>query len=281
MAAGESGKKVGAIIQARYDSQRFPGKVLMPLPFHSSKAVIQHIYDKAISVKSIHKVIIATSDETSDNVIQEYCASNNMLCSRGSKNNVLERFVLSSELHDLDIVVRMTGDNPVVLVDILDMAIKKHVEAGVDYTRNLNMPYGTSFEIVNVDVLKNILHSNSITDSDKEHVTIFIKQNKSDFKIQELEHNLSPIDFRFTIDYPSDFAAMNLLFTYLDSLGYKYQYSDLYYYLTENKWITSINNQNYQKIQHKSPELEIASALQILRRLGFEPDSYVMKKLNS
>src|SRR5690554_2820553 len=207
--------KVGAIIQARFDSSRFHGKVLKNLPFDSDQTLLSQIYNRLSQSEVIDEIIVATSNELNDDIIEDYAIQNDYLYFRGSKNNVLKRFVNTIEARNLNVVVRITGDNPVVLIDILDSVIQKHIDSKFDYTRNLNLPYGTSFEVINANILKDIYYNQSTTISDQEHVTIYIKNNREKFKIKEIDHQLEPIDFRFTVDYPSDYAAMNIIFQYL------------------------------------------------------------------
>lgn len=279
MVVGEFGKlKVGAIIQARFDSTRLPGKVLKKLPFGSNETVLSQINSRLLQVKEIDEVIVATSDEKNDEIIVEYCKKNNIICVRGSKNDVLGRYVKVANLKKLDIVIRITGDNPVVLIDILKIAIQKHIEGGYDYTRNNNLPYGTSFEIVNVDVLNNI-YNRELTLEDKEHVTIYIKKNKHQFKIQEIDYDLPILDFRFTVDYPSDYAIMNILFQYLQGLGYHYTFDDLNTFVNDNLWLKSVNHNNIQKKQYTTFSEEVEDAINILDKYDLKNIVSFLKKI--
>src|SRR5690606_22794836 len=151
--------KIGAIIQARYDSSRLRGKVLKNLPFDSEETVLSQIHSALAKSKILDEIIIATSEESNDDIIVDYAKENNYIYVRGSKNNVLERFVKAIDERNLDVVVRITGDNPIVLIDILDAVLEKHIESKANYTRNNNLPYGTSFEIVNATVLNDIYNN--------------------------------------------------------------------------------------------------------------------------
>lgn len=269
--------RTGAIIQVRYNSTRFPGKVLKSLPFNSNNTVLSQIHNQLQKVKNIDDIIVATSNESDDDIIEDYCNQNNFICVRGSKDDVLKRFVTVIKERGLDVVVRITGDNPIVLVDILDEVIKKHKTSNVDYTRNLNLPYGTSFEVVNAKVLQDISENKDITTSDKEHVTIYIKSHINEYKYQELEHDLMNIDFRFTIDYPSDYAVMNIVFQYLENLNYSYKYHDLKRFVSDNIWLNEINGNNYQKESFCNVQDEIISAIGFLEKLEYTKVVAILK----
>ena len=279
MGVGEFGKlKIGAIIQARFDSTRLPGKVLKTLPFGSDETVLSQINNRLVQVKEIDEVIVATSEENNDTILKEYCDKKQIICERGSKNDVLGRYVKVTKQRKLDVVVRITGDNPVVLIDIVKKALQKHIEGKYDYTRNNNLPYGTSFEIVNANVL-NSIYNKKLTEEDKEHVTIFIKKNKNQFNILEIDHHLPFLDFRFTVDYPSDYAIMNILFQYLKSLDYQYNFDNLNTFVNDNLWLKSVNENNIQKKQYNSFSEEVKDAINILGKYELKNVANYLKKI--
>src|SRR5690606_18646203 len=128
----------------------------MKLPYDSESTVLgQIIHRLALSTK-LDSIIIATSNESSDDLISEEAEKLNVGLHRGSKDNVLDRILQAALSDKVDLVVRVTADNPVVWPDILDVCLEKHIAQQADYSRNTGLPYGTSFEIVNTDVLKKI-----------------------------------------------------------------------------------------------------------------------------
>lgn len=272
--------KVGAIIQARYDSTRLPGKVLMNLPFDKTNTVLGQIINRLKQVTNINEIIVATSNDDNDNVIESFANSNNVLCVRGDKNDVLKRFIKVIDNRELDVVIRITGDNPVVLKDVMQSVVNKHIESKVDYTRNLNLPYGTSFEVVNSNVLKEIYLQKDVSDFDKEHVTAYIKKHKDNFDILEVNHEVGFNDFRFTIDYPSDYAVMNIIFQYLETINYEYDLQKIISFINENQWIAEINKLNYQKREFKNIQEEAQVGIEILNKLELKNiASFINEKL--
>lgn len=271
--------RIGAIIQARYDSTRFPGKVLMNLPFNENSTVLGHIVKRLKKLELLHDIIIATSKESNDDIIANFASNKEINCVRGDKKNVLSRFIKAIDKNKLDIIIRITADNPIVLIDIMEDSIKKHIESNADYTRNLDLPYGTSFEIVNSDTLKTISQKDDLVEFDKEHVTTYVKNNRENFNILEINHGLKKTNFRFTIDYPSDYAAMNILFQYLSSLGYNYDMMTLINFINTNNWIQSVNKLNYQKKQYNKFNKELKGAIELLSSLEFSRVVSILKKI--
>ena len=266
---GDIGLRIGAIIQARYDSTRFPGKVLLNLPFDSEETLLSRIVERIRMISGIIP-IIATSIEISDDPIHDYVVKNNIEIYRGSKENVLDRFVCAALRYKLDIIVRVTGDNPIVLIDVLEKAIINHIDKKVDYTRNIGLPYGTSFEIINFSSLERAL-SEASKPEEFEHVTLYIKNNRSDFRI--LENDFSFYDFynqgvRLTVDYPSDYAVMNILFQNGPLKKNDYNLHTIKEILRKYDWLTKVNSNNLQKKQFENEEQELTYAYELLIELG-------------
>ena len=147
--------KIGAIIQARYQSTRLPGKVMMPLPLPSGKPLLQHITDSALLSKVIDKVCIATSTLFKNDVIVDFANKQGIDVFRGNDKDVLSRFIALTRKHQFDIVVRLTGDNPLLDAQRLDEAIQYHLDEGNEYTKTQGLPLGMNFEIVNLIIWKN------------------------------------------------------------------------------------------------------------------------------
>ncbi|MDA8769631.1 hypothetical protein N9M75_02115 [Schleiferiaceae bacterium] len=260
--------KIGAIIQARFDSTRLPGKVFFKLPFQSNDTVLDRIINRIKLVKGLIP-IIATSTEASDNSIFEFAKSKNISVFRGEKENVLNRFFLAAKEYDLDIILRITGDNPIVLTEVIQIAIKNHLKSGAEYSRNNGLPYGTSFEIINFTTLKKV-NEEATSNEEKEHVTLYIKNNKKLFKILENDFSylsLKSEKVRLTVDYPTDYALLNLIFQDQKMQSDQYTFETLKLLFDSNEWLPQINNHNFQKQQFNSIEEEMIFAKETLKQL--------------
>ena len=107
--------KIGAIIQARTSSTRFPKKVLKPLPYGGNVCVLQQDIRRVKRSKLLDEVIIATTINSEDDEIVEVAIKENTPYFRGSLDNVLERYYKAANEFNLDVVVRITSDCPCVL----------------------------------------------------------------------------------------------------------------------------------------------------------------------
>ena len=106
-----------AIIQARMSSTRLPGKVLLPL---ANKPVLAHVVDRLSYSRLIEKIVVATSIDSSDDPIADFCYQQNWLCYRGSLEDVLDRYYQTATQFDASAVVRITADCPVIDPVVVD-----------------------------------------------------------------------------------------------------------------------------------------------------------------
>ena len=228
---------IGAIIQARMNSNRLPGKVIMNMPIHSQKTILDQIINRI--PKGI-KYVIATSTNDLDNQIVSRYSS--VFC--GSEEDVLSRFYEISVSNNFDSIIRLTGDNPCIDTHYLQKTIEFHIKNNSDYTYSTGLPIGCNLEVFSFKALS-LASRQASTQEEKEHVTLFMKRAKNllnlnsiEFKVQENIRNL-----RLTIDYPSDFAFVNLLYSVL---GPNFGLSEIAKLLANNKWMTEINSANEQ-----------------------------------
>jgi len=249
MVAGPSSKlKVGAIIQARMKSERLPGKILMHLPFPHGNPLLWWVIQGAKKSKKIDTVVIATSTSGDDDILESFSANNSVELFRGSEKDVLSRFLKVTRLMKFDVVVRLTGDNPIIDSSILDEIINKHVANGNDYTKTKGLPLGMNFEIISAQALLR-LEQEKLSSDDREHVTLFFRNN-ANLKTEEflLFQNEGLDKLRLTIDYPSDFAAVSLIFELINSEGMP-SIECVRQVKKTHPWIFRINESNPQRMQ--------------------------------
>ncbi len=282
MAVGQSGRpKVGVIIQVRYTSSRLPGKALKSLPIDSSVSILERIVNKMKKMSSIDEVIIATSDDKRDDIIEEFATNKQLNVFRGDLDNVLNRFVQCANKFDLDILIRKTGDNPISFVEVIDHSINQHIQNKNDYTRNIGLPMGTGIEIVNLSALKKI---QSLTKENRycEHVTLYINKHPHLFKRQEIQNVWKGAEnMRLTIDYPSDYALFNLIFQILklEQKEESYSINDIKELMIKNSWLLEINKNNDQKRQLKNKKEELEELEKIAKRLEYKNAALAIKDI--
>ena len=232
-----------AIIQARTGSKRLPGKVLMKI---INKPILTHIIESLRLSKQINKIIVATTKLPEDNKIEKLCKDLNIECFRGSDIDVLDRFYSCAQFFEGDLIVRLTGDNPLLDPTIIDEIIEVCKKSECDYATNVlhpTYPYGfSSCEVFPFRILKK-LH-NIVTDPmSREHVTFHIRKNPNLYKIREINapKNLIRPDWRLSVDYPEDMELMKKIFSKLYQKGSFISYEKLVNFLDAQD-ITQINH---------------------------------------
>lgn len=260
--------KVIAIIQARIESERLPGKVLMRIPFGSGQPLLKWITDSIESSEIVDKCIVATSVNNENDQIEEFCNKNNLQCFRGSEENVLSRFITITKNEAADVVIRLTGDNPVLDIGILDQAINRHLSSDSDYTSTFGLPLGMNFEIISRKAFLSI--NEEATQDDKEHVTLYFK-NRDEFKkqsISSVRKNEELSNLRVTVDYPEDFLVVSHLLSSLEKDELP-SLSLVKRIFNETPWVFRANSGKTQKRVFSDFSDEKKEAVQLLRKYGF------------
>ena len=198
--------EIGFIILCRYNSSRLPGKILKEI---QGKGILQYIVDSLSNVSDVKNIVVATSEEVSDNPIVDYCKQNNIQVFRGDLNNVSKRFKDCAQNYNFDFATRINGDN--IFVD--QTTIKKMLEIAesnkydfVSNVKNRTFPKGMSVEMVRTSHYSE-MYKHFSTGDDFEHVTINLYQNDKDKKYYYFynEKCKEAAGLQFAIDTQEDF----------------------------------------------------------------------------
>lgn len=258
--------RVGYIIQARMASTRLPGKILMPLPFDDGKPLIKWITDALKKSRYDSSTVIATSVNPENEPLNDFCKAEQIRIFRGDEENVLSRFIAIVAESNFDVVVRLTADNPIIDLALLEYVIEQHIRLNKEYTKTEGLPLGMNFEVINPKVLL-ALKEEELSKEDCEHVTLYIRNHSSNTHVLAIG-DAEFRDLRLTIDYPSDYAAVSFFLTSLKN-GESPTYEMLQQVARTKRWIFDINGANGQKGQYISENEERAEALKLLRASGF------------
>lgn len=120
-------KKVDVIIQARMSSSRLPGKVLMDI---EGKSILQWVVERVLQANHIDEVVVATTKDSSDDPIVEFCDRKGYPVERGSSYDVLDRYYQTALIHKSDVIVRITADCPFIDPDLIDRAVALMTNSG-------------------------------------------------------------------------------------------------------------------------------------------------------
>jgi glutamate-1-semialdehyde 2,1-aminomutase len=203
--------KVVAIIQARMGSTRLPGKVMLPIV--KGMPMIEVLLFRLRQAKEINKIVIATSVNQKNQPLVDHVTKLGFSIFQGSENDVLDRYYRAAVLHNSDIVVRITGDCPLVDPEVVDAIIKTYKLGGADYVSNSNPPTypdGLDVEVFSFSSLKTAWKE-AKKSFEREHVTPFIRESGR-FKIKNFTNNKDYSSERWTVDEPEDYKVIKSIF---------------------------------------------------------------------
>ena len=198
--------ETAVIIQARMSSTRLPGKVMSII---GNKSMLEFQIDRIKSCEAVDEIIIATTSNKSDDIIEKLAKKLSIKVFRGDEKDVLSRYYEASKLTEADTLVRLTADCPLVDPDIIKEVINAFNSKDLDYVSNVNPPSypdGLDVEVFSKEILK--LANNSCNDQlQREHVTPWIIENKK-IKKTNLSCYRNFSNLRWTVDYPEDLEVI-------------------------------------------------------------------------
>ena len=231
------------ITQARSGSTRFPGKVLKEI---NEKSLLQIHLDRLKKCKSVSEIIVATTNNSEDQIIFDKAIEWGFSAFKGSESDVLDRFYQSVKDKKAEWIVRVTSDCPLIDPVLVDNIIDFVQENNKDYGSNTlieNYPDGQDIEVFKFSVLEDAW-LNAKLPSEREHVTPFIRNN-STFNYQNryksvnysCKGNFNKI--RMTVDEQTDITTIEIL---IKNLGYNATWEDYTNFIINNP--QKFQNQN-------------------------------------
>ena len=240
---------IAGIVQARMGSTRLTGKVDMKL---AGKPLLSHVIERMKEIEKLDQIVVATSKEKEDERVVKIAKDEDVGFYRGPEKDVLRRYIEAGEKYDVDIIVRITGDNPLIdpstINDLIDEFTKREEP---DYYRLKGYPRGLDASICTLKVLKSV--EEKITGDPKEehyreHVTLYIYQHPEKFNIgfKDAPEHMKK-DYRLSVDEEEDFELMKEIYERLYKDGKIIDVRDVFDLLDEHPEISKINSNVKQK----------------------------------
>ena len=173
--------KVVAVIQARMNSTRLPGKIMLPL---AGAPMLQRLVERVGKAKTVDALVVATTGTSADDPVVDLCSEMGVACHRGSEADVLGRMLYAATPFGADIMVRLTADNPMVGADLVDYLMERFLKAYPDrvYGHTVDgsgFPFGLFAEAAAMDALR-AAHGEGDAE-ECEHVTLFLRRHPERF----------------------------------------------------------------------------------------------------
>jgi spore coat polysaccharide biosynthesis protein SpsF (cytidylyltransferase family) len=212
------------IIQARMGSSRLPGKVLKLI---RDQPLLWHVVTRTRLASLVDETVVATTVEEQDNQIAEFCERHGFKYTRGSEEDVLDRYYQAANAYDADTVVRITGDCPLASPEIIDRVVRVYRDSGVEYANNkLRYPNGLDVEAMRFETLERAWEEAELPE-EREHVTTYIRAS-DDFEKRKVTNPLDISTYsvtdadtilRWSVDYQSDLEFIREIYDRLSLHG--------------------------------------------------------------
>jgi len=243
-------KKASVIIQARMGATRLPNKVLMLL---ADKPVLEHVIRRCRHAQLVDRVIVATTVDPQDLAVVNFVSGLGVSVFCGAASDVLDRYYQSARLFEIQHIVRITADCPMIDPDVIDLVIGRYFEEGADYAANIlqpTYPDGEDVEVFGFDLLQRSWQEAQML-SEREHVTPYMIKSKVSKKVN-VAHDVDLSKHRWTLDEPRDYQKLSAVFDALYQKDAFFHMNDIVQFLSKHPDIDRMNadivrNQGYQK----------------------------------
>lgn len=228
-------------------STRLPGKVMMKV---SGKTLLEHLIDRLKRVKGADDIIIATTTKEADGVIVDAAKKLGVKVFRGSEDDVLERYYLAAKENNIDVIVRVTSDCPLMDPEIVDRCISFFFsKQPVDYISNCmkrTFPVGLDVEVFSLKALERAFRE-AKEPAEREHVAPYIYRNPEKFLLAFLENDRDESSFRLTVDTQEDLELIKKIYEALYPKDRMFGADEVMELFSEHPELKKINEKVHQK----------------------------------
>ncbi len=199
-------------------SSRLPGKIMQSI---NGKPLLYYLLERLHYVSEIKQIIVATSTNPADNLVEDFCKVQGVSCHRGSEEDVLGRIYEAAICFGADPVMRLTADCPLLDTDALSRQAQYFQEHRPDYCYlGLTFAEGICSDLFTFASLE-YSHKFAVGQADREHVTPFFHKNKNRFQVVGLDNNTDDSKYRFVVDRPEDLEVVAQIIKKLHREGNK------------------------------------------------------------
>jgi spore coat polysaccharide biosynthesis protein SpsF len=234
--------KFDAIIEARMNSSRLPGKILKKI---NGLSFIELLIKRLSLTKSIDNIYVATTINKKDDKFIKVLKKNKIKYYRGSENNVLERVIKTCKKFKSKNIVMITGDCPFIDYNLVEQCIQTYKTNNVDIVGNAlirSFPDGMDTQVLSYKILKDSF-KRAFNKKHFEHSTLFIRNNPNIYKILNIfaPPNYFWPDLGLTLDEEKDLILLKKIYKKLNKISKNFTCLDVINFLKKNKNLLKIN----------------------------------------
>jgi len=228
---------IGILIAVRTGSTRLPKKALEKI---EDQTLIEHIIDRMKTCRYADKIVLCTTRKKEDKILVKIAKKKKIYYFCGDEENVIKRFLDAAKKFKLDIIVRVTGDNPLTCPKFIDKAIEYHIKNRCDYTSTKKLPQGTKGEVISISALKKL---SRLIKNPKDYITWYFEENSKYFKLCYIfpGRGLIRPNYRLTVDYKEDLDLIREIYKRLYKKGEIIDLKEVVKLLDNNPKLVEIN----------------------------------------
>jgi spore coat polysaccharide biosynthesis protein SpsF len=229
-------------------STRLPGKVLADIQGHP---MLWYVVQRTRAATTLNDVMVATTTQSPDDDIVDFCGQLGVTCFRGSEVDVLDRYYQAALREKADVVIRITSDCPLIDPEIIDKVVRAFLADESDYASNSlvrTYPRGLDTEVMTFQVLEQAW-LRARKPYERAHVTAYIYDKSSDFRLLSVTGGNDYSHYRWTVDTPEDLELVRTIYGRLK--GSDALLNDVIQLLQREPAIADINRAISQKALHE------------------------------
>jgi spore coat polysaccharide biosynthesis protein SpsF len=240
--------KVVSTIEARMRSSRLPGKVLRPIV---GKPMLELLIERLRRARRINQIVVATTDNPADDAIEQLARRLDIVCFRGSEEDVLDRVLRAAQSVAADVIVEITGDCPLVDPEVVDWLVTVYLANDYDYVANVlkrTYPDGLDAQVFATSVLAEVARLTQ-DPADREHVSLYIYERPEHYKLYNVESGLPEQyrDVRLTLDTPEDLELIAAIYSELYPKNPAFTLNDVLRLLDRRPELRAVNAKVHDK----------------------------------
>lgn len=229
--------KVGVVILSRYSSSRLPGKALMEI---EGKKVLEYIIERANQVFPLTNIVLATSNDSSDDQIANFAKEYGIDCYRGSLNDVAIRFIDAAESKGWDYAIRLNGDNIFAEIELLREVERISLLGIYDFISNVKgrtFPKGMSVESVRIKYFKSKFSAIKQNNNYLEHVTLYFYEHEEPQSFYFIYNEEFPelAGMQLALDTEEDFKRTEYIISKFDKPHFNYGLKNIYEFIKPDR----------------------------------------------
>ncbi len=243
--------KIGILVNARSASTRLPRKALLKI---NGKETILLLLERVRQCKNASDVVFCTTEREDDNELAKLVEENGYKVFRGPDEKVADRLLFAAEKYQFEHIVRVTGDDLLRDIPLMEKAIESHLETNADYTDIEGVVYSCNTEIISTRALRAIVQRANAPEN-TEYLSWYLDDASAFVQNRVQAPDQYNRDYRLTLDTQEDFLVFEKIFSNLHKEGKPVELLEALDFLDKNPDVSKLNQAIFPKLKRESLDL--------------------------